>query len=443
MSAYPEGFHAWPPEEKNTFFADAARAYDQERGESGEVEPAHAPKSEPYSDRNPRPSDYEPDGPPFDRDYQPPVDLPSEGPSKKFKIEHWSEIGFDLNTEWLFKGVLPKQGVGLIYGKSQSFKSFVAMHMALCVTLGRLWAGKRVEKTPVAYVAAEGAHGLRKRKAGDIKSWRDLPAEVDFHLVPAAPNLGIEKGDLEALVASIEGAGINPGLIVIDTVAKAIGAGDENGQGMATLLANAEALAQRFGCLVLCVHHVGHGQDAQDRPRGWSGLVAALDVMILAERADGAMSVTLTTQKLKDDASNVALTAHLSRVILGTDRDGDEVSTLVIDEVGKAEVVAKSVTKEPVATQRRLLMDVVRAAVDEAGEEFRPYANGPLVRAVKDEHIRTRLYAAIAEKAGPDEDPEKLEERQRKAFNRALASALNAKSLVAKDRKGKRFVWLP
>jgi hypothetical protein len=155
------------------------------------------------------------------------------------------------------------------------------------------------------------------------------------------------------------------------------------------------------------------------------------------------MSVTLTIQKLKDDASNTALTAHLSRVVLGDDRDGDEVSTLVVDEVVKAEAVAKSVSKEPVATQRRLLMDVVRAAVDEAGEDFRPYANGPAVRAVEDEHIRTRLYAAIAEQAGPDEDPDKLDARQRQAFKRSIAGALNAKIIVARARGGKRLVWLP
>ena len=168
-----------------------------------------------------------------------------------------------------------------------------------------------------------------------------------------------------------------------------------------------------------------------------------MDVMILADRAEGAMSVTLTIQKLKDDASNAALTAHLSRVVLGNDRDGDEVSTLVVDEVVKAEAVAKSVSKEPVATQRRLLMDVVRAAVDEAGEEFRPYASGPPVRAVDDENIRARLYDAIAEQAMEDEDPDKLERRQNQAFNRSIAGALNAKIIIAKARGRRRMVWLP
>ena len=153
-----------------------------------------APLPERYGDRNTRQSDYEPDGPPFDRDYTPRGDQRVEA---LCKVERWSEIGFDLNTEWLIKGVFPKQGVGLIYGKSQSFKSFVTMHIALSVALGLPWAGKRVKKAPVVYIAAEGAHGLRKRKEGYVKSRSDFPVEVDFNLISAAPNLGTEKGDLE------------------------------------------------------------------------------------------------------------------------------------------------------------------------------------------------------------------------------------------------------
>jgi hypothetical protein len=377
------------------------------------------------------------------RDAAPPFGVPIDTPAKKFPLERWSEIGFDLNMEWLIKGVLPKQGVGLIYGKSQSFKSFVAMHMALCVSTERTWAGKRVEKASVVYIAAEGATGLRKRKTGYAKAWPDLPVEVDFHLVPVAPNLGVEEGDRRALIVAIEGAGVRPGLIVIDTAAKAIGAADENGAGMAALLGNAEALAQHFGCLVLGVHHVGHNEDAQGRPRGWSGLPAALDVMILSERPEGAMEATLTIQKLKDEASSVTLTAHLSRIVLGHDCDGDEVSTLVVDDVVKADVVAKGTAHRSVSKSERLLMDVVIAALDEAGEDFWPSTDGPKVRGVADSHIRFRLYAAIAETAGPEENPEAIAERQRKAFNRSMEAAIKAKNLVAKTNQGARYIWLP
>ena len=50
--------------------------------------------------------------------------------------------------------------------------------------------------------------------------------------------------------------------------------------------------------------------------------------MIVSERPEGAMEPELTIQKLKDDASDIALTAHLSGIVLGHDCDGDEVSTL-------------------------------------------------------------------------------------------------------------------
>ena len=135
-------------------------------------QPAHLLTREPT-----RPNGHDESNPPLRGE-------PIESGTRKFKVERWSEIGFDLNTEWLIKGVLPKQGVGLIYGKSQSFKSFVAMHMALCVTLGRFWACKRVEKTPVAYIAAEGAHGLRKRKAGYIRRGAICPPSWIFISFP-------------------------------------------------------------------------------------------------------------------------------------------------------------------------------------------------------------------------------------------------------------------
>jgi len=376
----------------------------------------------------------------FDERSGPPRGEPIENGANKFKLVRFGETAFDPNEEWRIKHIVPMKGVGLIYGKSQSLKSFVAMHLALSVALGEVWAGKRVEKTAVVYVCAEGQGGFPKRAAGMIKA-RRIKGEVDFHIIYTAPNLGAMEGDLPALIAAIEAAGIKPGLVIIDTTAKVIGAAEENGPGMAAFVWNAGALAEHFGCFVLAVHHVGHGEDAQKRPRGWSGVVGAVDVQILCERDGEAFATALTVQKEKDEASGFSLTAHLSRVVLGTDRDGDEISTLVVDDVVKAEGVAKVKVQKSVPASQGLLMDCILAAIDDAGEIFRPF--GSDVRGVADEHIRTRLYTAIAEKAGPNEELEALAERQRKAFNRSIADAIKAKRLVAKEHNGKRFIWLP
>jgi hypothetical protein len=243
----------------------------------------------------------------------PPIGEPIESGAKKFKLVPWGASTFDPNEEWRIKHIIPLKGVGLIYGKSQSLKSFVAMHLALSVALGEPWAGKRVKKAAVVYLCAEGQGGFPKRVAGLTKT-RGIKGDVDVHIIYTVPNLGTMEGDLDALIASIEGAGIKPGLIVVDTTAKTIGSAEENGAGMAAFVWNAGALAERFGCFVLAVHHVGHGEDAQKRPRGWSGVIGAGDTLILCEREGEEFATALTIQKEKDEASGFSLTAHLSRV---------------------------------------------------------------------------------------------------------------------------------
>ncbi len=101
-------------------------------------------------------------------------------------------------------------------------------------------------------------------------------------MIAAAPNLGGEKDDLAELIASVEAAGVAPGLIVLDTLAQSLGGGDEDGTGMQQLVANATALANRFRALVLIIHHVGLGDDK--RPRGHSGLLGANDARMLCEK---------------------------------------------------------------------------------------------------------------------------------------------------------------
>jgi hypothetical protein len=212
---------------------------------------------------------------------------------------------------------------------------------------------------------------------------------------------------------------------------------------MVTFSANATALANHFRAFVLAIHHIGLTD--KDRLRGHSSLVGALDAQMLCERNEGELSSALTLQKLKDDESNVKLTARLARIVIGQDEDGDDVSTLVVSEVGDgAEVQGAARPSKSIPRSQRLLMDVVALAIEEAGEDFRPFdTSGPLVRGAPDDAIRRRYYARVAEEAKPEEKKDQLADRQRKAFNRALKSALDAKTLCARERKGERYVWLP
>lgn len=359
----------------------------------------------------------------------------------KFKLERFEEITFTAKEEWLVKRVLPRIGVAAIYGKPGSFKSFVAADIAFNVALGHDWAGRRVMPGSVVYIAAEGSSGFRKRKVGFERAHGKLPANVPFHLISSAPNLGMENGDLPELVSAIEAGAIAPSLIVIDTLAQTLNSADENGAGMVQFVANAGAIASRFKCLVLVVHHCGLSEEK--RMRGHSSLNGAMDAVILCERREGELTANLTLQKLKDEVSDVHLSASLSRVVVGTDEDGDEISTLVVDGVeDAAPAAAVNKPRRPSPTQR-LLYDVVAQVTSERGEKFRPWADGPEIKAAPEDVIRKAYYEREAVQDDPNADPATAADNRRNRFNRARIAMVNSKVLIAAKKNGLSYLWIP
>jgi putative DNA primase/helicase len=373
--------------------------------------------------------------------YDPPGER-APPPGQKFTLEPFEQITLATGGEWLVKKLIPKAGTGVLLGASQSFKSFAAMDLGFHVSIGREWGGRRVTQAPVVYIAAEGAGGVRKRKVGFEKENPNLPAPVPFYLISAAPNFGVGQEDQRALIASVNAVGVKPGLIIIDTLAQTLGGGDENGGGMLQFVANATALANHFGAFVLVVHHIG--LTAEDRERGHSSLIGGADVRILCQRKVQELAATLKWLKLKDEDTNVTLKAHLARIVIGQDEDGDDISTLIVESIeegveGESGKQAKSIPRA-----QRLLMDMVAVALNEAGAPFRPFGtDGPLVRAVADGAVRERYYARIAETPKQDDTPKKLADRQRQAFCASIKSAIDAKMLVAARSNGERVLWLP
>ena len=61
---------------------------------------------------------------------------------------------------WAVKGVVPSNAVGMIFGASGAFKSFIALDYALHRAYGMTWCGRRTAKGTPIYIAAEGARGL-------------------------------------------------------------------------------------------------------------------------------------------------------------------------------------------------------------------------------------------------------------------------------------------
>ena len=243
---------------------------------------------------------------------------------------------------WVVKHVIPAESIGMLYGGSGTFKSFIALDAALHVAHGLPWMGRRTQQGSVLYIAAEGGAGLWARICAWHRSRRLQWGDVPFHVIPAALDL---TADAWRVVEAAQGKGVSPSLVVIDTLSQTY-AGEENSAN--EMAAYFRELGNRFRalwqCAVLLIHHTGH--QATERPRGSSAIRANLDYMLGVFRDEKEMLATLTCAKQKDGDAFDDATFVLSVHELGTDDDGDVVTSLVARHLSSAEDITDAMQHE-------------------------------------------------------------------------------------------------
>jgi hypothetical protein len=224
---------------------------------------------------------------------------------------------------WLIKGWLPVNAGASLIGPPGTFKSFIALDMALCVTHDRPWHGHAVRHGPVVYIAGEGAAGLGKR----LSAWKTahgIPAEQKspLFLIPQTVPL-LHENAVEKLLRTIRQTCEAPALVIIDTVARAMAGGDENtAKDMGTLIRSIDAIRETFGCAALGIHHTG--KDVSRGARGSNSLLGGVDTEMLVEKL-GERSVMLSNTKQKDDeeAKDTVFDMEIVDVVrTETDEDG-------------------------------------------------------------------------------------------------------------------------
>jgi len=234
------------------------------------------------------------------------------------------------NIRWLVKGAIPLDSLGLLFGGSGTFKSFVAIDLALHVAHGLPWLGKKTTKGPVIIIAAEGGAGLWRRIVAWHRHHNLRWSGAEVYVVPVAVDLGAEASRVREAATAI---GVTPALVVIDTMAQTFG-GEENSAGEVSHYLREIGLQIRsaYQCAVLVVHHTGHM--ATERPRGSSALRSNVDFMFGCFRDEKEMLATVECHKQKDGELCAEASFALSVVELGKDEDGDAITSLVAARVG-------------------------------------------------------------------------------------------------------------
>lgn len=234
--------------------------------------------------------------------------------------------------EWLIKGVIPAHSVALTYSAPGVGKSLVAIDMAACIATGAAFHGHGTETTGAVFiVVGEHLAGQARR----IAAWEMRNQSLKgfpLYLSLRACNLlnPLQMNNVHDTIRQIaKETGTCPVLVVIDTLARSFGTGDENSTSdMNAAIIQLDKIKNDFNCSVLVVHHSGHTNNS--RARGSSALAAAADVVHCLESRDNILKLSCT--KSKDTQPPKPLAFRLVTVNLEiTDEDGYPVQSAVLE----------------------------------------------------------------------------------------------------------------
>lgn len=293
------------------------------------------------------------------------------------------------SMRWLCKGILPEQSLGMLYGASGTFKSFLALDAVCHVVHGLPWLGRRTQQGPGLWIAGEGGRGFGHR----INAWhkqRRLQPSRDLVGIPASIDLGTEAWRVVDAVQSR--VAITPRIVVVDTLSQTYTSGAEENSAT-DMAAYLRELGSRFrdlwGATVIVVHHSGH--NATERPRGSSAIQANTDFLFGCWRDEKEMLATLSCQHMKDGDRFDDATFSLLKVDLGSDADGDRVTHLAARHLSSAEEVQEAAAAEVKAGRggkNQLLLSLLQNGEKESALRKAFYADCGL----SDEEAKRKAY---------------------------------------------------
>jgi len=266
------------------------------------------------------------------------VQTSESAPQGKFQFRSaHSLIQAPPAANWLIKGYLDLGSLGVLFGEPGSMKSFFAIDMGFSIATGRDWHGIPVRKTgPVFYIAGEGFSGLSKR----LRAWATANhislEETPFFVSDRPAQLLDLPRALEVTAAIDELAKQHgePVFVVIDTLNRNFGPGDENKtEDMSKFVACIDsAIRLKYRCSVLIVHHTPLNDPG--RGRGSTALRGAADWEYCLSKK-GERTRKLSATKVKDYEEPPDLYFQPKSVTLDgwVDKEDGELMTSCILEV--------------------------------------------------------------------------------------------------------------
>lgn len=215
-------------------------------------------------------------------------------PTPRIKIFTDDQLVTLPDPVWDWDQVIARNSLVQIFGPYASFKSFFALLLLFCRSLGLDLDGKTMRRGPAFLICAEGAIGMRGRVKSLLK-YMGLN-RVGVHFIPEPVHLDVPE-EVEDLIDAMKprlSEGDEPWLGV-DTKTRC-SIGDENKTpDVQAFVRGCDRIRQATGATVIVMHHPGWQN--QERGRGGYDFDASCDTILRLERDDDQITVTCTKQK--------------------------------------------------------------------------------------------------------------------------------------------------
>lgn len=300
-------------------------------------------------------------------------------------LERASSIAIEAGSSYFIKGWVHPGDFSVVYGQSGSGKTFFALALAYAIAIGQqTFFGRRVRQGRVVLFSLEGSSGLPKR----LTAIQDLYGVAEDLFVYRNPLILFQNSNaVRDVIAAVQAC--EAGLVIFDTLSRTMSGANENSpEDMTAMVGIFGQIQSATGAHVMLVHHSGKN-DALGA-RGHSSLRAAVDVELEVTRSEGGGRM-LRVAKGRDDADGQEYGFMLKVVELGTDDDGDPVTTCLVEEA-----IAPQRERAPAKLsdfQHLVLKNAMNLLSDGHHTELnvRPRAGMPGVTAVRRDLLRREL----------------------------------------------------
>jgi AAA domain len=290
----------------------------------------------------------------WEKNQPPPAD---KTPARQIAFTRFADVKMATTSRYLVKGLVPNVGMVVVWGPPKCGKSFFVFDMVAHVAAGWEYRARRVKQCPVVYFALEGQEGFTAR----IEAWRLEHGAVDIPFFLSADRIVLPQ-DGAAVVGSIrrDFPEISPGIVVLDTLNRSITGSENDPADMGSYVRAADMIREAFNCVVIIIHHCGV---EGTRPRGHTSLTGAADAQLAVNR-DAAGNIVTKVEWMKDGPEGDKIVSVLEQVPVGTDEDGDDITSCVI----RPSDIAPTTTRARVTGQAALCLRVLQDSIIEAGE---------------------------------------------------------------------------